>query len=200
MLTTGIRDSYRAAVERMVAHGARVVSESAGNDPARPALLSAPASALLSDKELAEEMFGPASCVFLAENDKWLQDVANNIQGQLTASVWATDGDLASYPELVPALSRKVGRVVFNAVPTGVAVCDSMQHGGPFPASTDARFTSVGTAAIYRFARPICYQGMPPALQPAELRNENPLGILRVVNGIRTKRPVGEEVREMSRL
>jgi len=200
MLTTGIRDSYRTAVERMVTHGARVVSEGAGNDPARPVLLSASASGFLADKELAEEMFGPASCVFLAESDKSLRDVATNLQGQLTASLWATDGDLAKYPELVGLLSNKVGRVVFNAVPTGVAVCDSMQHGGPFPASTDARFTSVGTAAIYRFARPISWQGMPAALQPAELRNENPLSILRVVNGVRTKQPVGEEMRQMSRL
>lgn len=200
MLTPGIRDAYREAVERMVAHGARVVSEGTGNDPARPTLLCAPASALLFDKELAEEMFGPASCVFLAESDKVLHDVARHIAGQLTASVWATADDLASYPEIVPALSRKVGRVVFNGVTTGVAVCDSMQHGGPFPASSDARFTSVGTGAISRFARPICYQGMPRSLQPLELRDENPLGIVRVINGTRTVGVVGEDIRVRSRL
>lgn len=200
MLTPSIRDSYRGAVESMMKHGARVVSQGSGNDPARPTLLCAPASAFLADKELSEEMFGPASCVFLAESDKLLVDVANNAQGQLTSSIMATDGDLAKYPHLVAAISRKVGRVIFNGVPTGVAVVDSMQHGGPFPASTDARFTSVGTAAIYRFARPLSYQGMPVALQPPELRNDNPLGIVRVVNGIRTKGAVGEEVREISRL
>merc|ERR1712070_184826 len=89
MLTPGIRDAYRSAVESMMKHGARVVSEGAGSDPARPTLLSAPASALLADKELAEEMFGPASCVFLAENDKLLLDAANSCAGQLTATIWA---------------------------------------------------------------------------------------------------------------
>merc|ERR1719506_1886265 len=127
-------------------------------------------------------------------------DVATNCAGQLTSSLFGTEGDLMKNQHLIAAISRRVGRVVFNGVPTGVAVCDSMQHGGPFPASTDARFTSVGTAAIYRFARPISYQGMPEALQPPELRNHNPLNIVRVINGIRTKGAVGEEVREVSRL
>jgi len=200
MLTPSIRDSYRHAVGNMMKHGARVVSEGAGSDPARPTLLCAQASDLLADKELAEEMFGPASCVFLAKDDHMLLDVANNCAGQLTSTIFGSKSDIMKYQDLIAAISRKVGRVVFNGVPTGVAVVDSMSHGGPFPASTDARFTSVGTAAIYRFARPISYQGMPAELQPAELRNENPLGIVRVVNGIRTKGAVGEEVKAMSRL
>jgi len=190
MLTPGIRDAYRAAVDSLISHGARAIASGAGDDPARPMLLSAPASALLKDAELAEECFGPCSCVFLADSPKTLLAVLGKLGGQLTGTIFATDGDLAKCPELVPAVSRKVGRVVFNAVPTGVAVCESMQHGGPFPASTDARFTSVGTGAIDRFIRPVCYQSLPPALQPAELRNENPLGIMRIVNSVRSREPL----------
>lgn len=193
MLTTGIRDAYRAAVDALVQHGAKVVASGSGTDPARPTLLSAPASALLKDLALAEECFGPGSCVFVADNTQQMLDVTAKLGGQLTATVWATDGDLAANPELVPAISKKVGRVVFNSVPTGVLVCDSMQHGGPFPASTDARFTSVGTAAFDRFVRPVCYQGMPVALQPLEIRDENPLGIMRVVNGVRTRSAVDND-------
>jgi len=195
MLTTGIRDSYRQAVDRNIKHGAKVVASAAGEDPARPMLLSAPAAQLLKDWTLAEEMFGAASVVFHASSHDEVLEVASRIAGQLTATVFATSGDLAAHPKLVPTITRKVGRVVFNAVPTGVAVNDSMHHGGMWPASTDSRFTSVGTAAIDRFARPVCFQGMPPELQPAELRDDNPLGIVRIVNGIRTRSALGEETR-----
>merc|ERR1711957_295642 len=157
MLTPGIRDAYRAAVDSLISHGARAIASGAGDDPARPMLLSAPASALLKDAELAEECFGPCSCVFLADSPKTLLAVLGKLGGQLTGTIFATDGDLAKCPELVPAVSRKVGRVVFNAVPTGV---------------------------------PVCYQSLPPALQPAELRNENPLGIMRIVNSVRSREPL----------
>lgn len=200
MLTTGIRDSYRRAVERNIKHGATVIASASGDDPARPTLLSAPASQLLEDWTLGEEAFGPASVVFFASSHEEVLEVASRIPGQLTATVFATSGDLAAHQNLVPTITRKVGRVVFNGVPTGVAVNDSMQHGGPWPASTDSRFTSVGTAAIDRFTRPVCFQGMPSELQPPELRNENPLGIVRIVNGVRTRRGLGEELRERSRL
>lgn len=193
MLTPAIRDNFRASIKDMISHGAELVASGTGDDPARPALLSAPASALLKDAHLAEECFGPSSCVFLADSHQTMLDVATKLAGQLTASVWATDGDLTDHAKLVPVISRKVGRVVFNDVPTGVAVCESMQHGGPFPASSDSRFTSVGTGAIERFARPVCYQGMPTALQPAELRDDNPLGIMRILNGVRTRDPVQSE-------
>lgn len=182
-----------------LSHGARAVA-SAGDDPARPMLLSAPASSLLKSSALAEECFGPCSCIFIADSFNTMLRALGELGGQLTGSVWATNGDLAKHPELVPALSRKVGRVVFNSVPTGVAVCESMQHGGPFPASSDARFTSVGTGAIDRFVRPVCYQGMPAALQPAELRNENPLGIMRVVNGVRSREPLETEPSKKRRM
>lgn len=187
MLTPAIRDGYRAAVDSLIALGARALASGAGDDPARPMLLSAPASALLKNSDLAEECFGPSSCVFLAESPKEMLDIVGSIGGQLTGTIYATDGDLANLPDLAPALAGKVGRVVFNSVPTGVAVCESMQHGGPFPASSDARFTSVGTGAIDRFIRPVCYQGMPSALHPPELRDDNPLGIMRTLNNVKTR-------------
>ena len=97
-------------------------------------------------------------------------------------------GDLNQFRDLFPLLNQKVGRLIFNNVPTGVEVCHSMHHGGPFPATTDARFTSVGTDAIKRFARPVCYQDAPEQLLPEELRNSNPLNIHRVVDGSLTQK------------
>lgn len=190
MLTPGICDAYRGAVNALISHGAHVVASATGDDPARPMLLSAPAGALLKDMNLAEECFGPSSCIFVAQNLQEMLAATAKLGGQLTATVWATDNDLAAHPELVPLVTSKVGRVVFNSVPTGVAVCDSMQHGGPFPAATDSRFTSVGTGAIDRFVRPVCFQGMPVALQPPELGDENSLGIMRIVNGVRTREAI----------
>jgi NADP-dependent aldehyde dehydrogenase len=115
---------------------------------------------------------------------------AETLEGHLTATILGTDEDLAEYADLVAVLERKAGRVIFNSYPTGVEVCDAMIHGGPSPASSDSRFTSVGTRAIFRFARPVCYQGFPEATLPEELRDANPLGILRMVNGGSTRDPI----------
>jgi NADP-dependent aldehyde dehydrogenase len=200
MLTPGIRDAYRSAVDTMAKHGANIVASGAGTDPARPTLLSAPASALLKSSDLAEEAFGPSSMVFLGASSDELMSALAKLGGQLTATIWATDADLAAHPEVVPALAAKVGRLIFNGVPTGVAVCDAMQHGGPFPAASDSRFTSVGTGAIDRFVRPVCFQSMPAKLQPAELRDENPLGIMRVVNGVRSRGSLADVTNPKSKL
>ena len=108
----------------------------------------------------------------------------------MTGTLVATEGDIQAYPEIVEALSTKVGRILFNGVPTGVEVCHSMQHGGPYPASTDQRTTSVGTAAIARFVRPIAYQSWPDSLLPDPLKNSNPSNLWRVVNGELTKSPI----------
>ena len=118
-----------------------------------------------------------------------------NLEGQLTATVHGTPGDFQQAERLLRMLERKAGRLILNGFPTGVEVCPAMNHGGPYPATTDVRFTSVGTAAIYRFARPVCYQDFPAALLPAALRDENPLGIRRIVNGKLTRgagRPAAE--------
>lgn len=119
-----------------------------------------------------------------------MRALAEHLEGQLTATVHGSDDELAAAADLLAVLTRKAGRVLCNGFPTGVEVSSAMQHGGPFPATTDARFTSVGSAAILRFARPVCYQGFPDALLPAELQNANPLGLLRLVNNVPTRDPV----------
>jgi len=120
--------------------------------------------------------------VQVADDAELLRAVAA-LRGQLTATLLADDADLAGYGHLLGALEEKVGRVLLNGYPTGVEVCDAMVHGGPYPATSDARGTSVGTLAIDRFLRPVCYQNVPDALLPAALQNANPLGIQRLVDG-----------------
>jgi len=141
--------------------------------------------------ELAEEVFGPFAVLISAPTMAELEEIAENLEGQLTATVHGTPGDLEQAKRLLKILERKAGRLLINGFPTGVEVCPAMNHGGPYPATTDVRFTSVGTAAIYRFARPICYQDFPPSLLPPALRNENPLGIQRIVNGKSTTGALG---------
>ncbi|MGN6605231.1 MAG: aldehyde dehydrogenase (NADP(+)), partial [Ginsengibacter sp.] len=117
-------------------------------------------------------------------------EVAKNLEGQLTSTLMATDEDILSNSDLVEAIKDICGRFIINGVPTGVEVCLSMQHGGPFPATTDSRFTSVGADGIKRFARPVAFQNWPDSLLPDELKNENPLNIWRTVNGELTKEPL----------
>ncbi len=137
--------------------------------------------------ELAEEIFGPASLVVELQSKQELLEVAKNLTGHLTATVHGTERDLLEYRDLIDILEQKAGRIVINGFPTGVEVCSAMVHGGPYPATTDGRSTSVGTAAIFRFTRAVSYQGMPGALLPPELQDENPLNIMRLVNGSQTR-------------
>ena len=139
---------------------------------------------------LHEEIFGPFSLLVVCKNIDELQQFASVIKGQLTCSVFTGETDLSNYRQLFNLLSLKCGRLIFNGPPTGVEVCHAMQHGGPFPATTDARFTSVGTAAIKRFARPIAYQDCPESLLPLELQSNNPLDIWRMINGNITKESI----------
>jgi 2,5-dioxopentanoate dehydrogenase len=127
----------------------------------------------------------------LAEREDMLR-VARNLHGHLTATVHGTADDLREYRDLIDILVTKVGRIVYNGYPTGVEVTHAMVHGGPYPATSDGRSTSVGTAAIHRFARPVCYQAFPDAALPAGLQNANPLGIWRMVNGQMTRDAVQE--------
>jgi NADP-dependent aldehyde dehydrogenase len=127
-------------------------------------------------------VFGPYSIVIRCKTAEEMIDVTKHIEGQLTATLMATENDIRSHTDLVDLIENVCGRFILNGVPTGVEVCLSMQHGGPFPATTDSRFTSVGADGIKRFARPICYQNWPNDLLPEELKNENPLGIWRTVN------------------
>jgi len=113
-----------------------------------------------------------------------------SIEGQLTGSIYGSEQELKANENLVDSLQLAVGRMIFNNVPTGVEVCNAIVHGGPYPATTDARTTSVGPEAIRRFARPVCYQDCPDALLPLYLRNENEANILRLINGVLTKASV----------
>jgi alpha-ketoglutaric semialdehyde dehydrogenase len=148
------------------------------------------AAQFLARPELAHEIFGPYTLMITARDVAELTTIAATLEGQLTASVHGTDAELAAAGPLVATLTRRAGRVVCNGFPTGVEVVPAMSHGGPYPASTDSRFTSVGTAAIFRFARPVCYQNFPDALLPRELQNANPQGVLRLVDGKLTRDPL----------
>ena len=118
-----------------------------------------------------------------ANDNNEMLDIANALEGHLTATIQGLDEELAEYDALIGVLERKVGRLLFNGYPTGVEVCPSMVHGGPYPATTAPQTTSVGTAAIRRFSRPFCYQSFPQNALPEALKDDNPLGILRMVNG-----------------
>lgn len=142
------------------------------------------------DGRLQQEVFGPCTVLVVLEDADALRRAIDALQGQLTATLIADPEDLAEAAPLVAALEHKAGRLLVNGYPTGVEVCDAMVHGGPYPATSDARGTSVGTLAIDRFLRPVCFQNMDDALLPVALRNANPLGIDRLVNGARTRDPI----------
>ncbi|MDQ3535558.1 MAG: aldehyde dehydrogenase (NADP(+)), partial [Bacteroidota bacterium] len=150
-------------------------------------LLQTTGQNFLNNQKLSEEVFGPSTLAISAANKEELFSIAENLQGHLTATLICTGEDLEEFHSLVMILERKVGRLLINGFPTGVEVGNAMIHGGPFPATTDSRTTSVGTAAIYRFVRPVSYQDFPQQILPVELKNENRLGIWRFINGEFTK-------------
>ena len=152
-----------------------------------PTVVSVSAEDFISNPELHQEIFGPFSLIVKCSNIKEMLSVAKQLEGQLTATFQAEPDELSEYSKLINILKDKVGRLIFNGFPTGVEVCSSMNHGGPYPATTDSRFTSVGTDAIKRFTRPICFQDWPQNLLPDELKNDNPLNIWRLVDNTFTK-------------
>jgi NADP-dependent aldehyde dehydrogenase len=195
MLTEGIYKSYKSLVaERQQVGGVAVLAkapdEAVGSVNAPPALFEVSGSDLLREPKLTEEIFGPCTLVIRYRDREELLALAQSLEGQLTATLHGTEADIVGFADLVAVLERKAGRLVVNGFPTGVEVCHAMVHGGPYPATSDSRTTSVGTQAIYRFARPVCYQDFPQAALPDELKNENPLGILRLVNGVYTREAV----------
>jgi NADP-dependent aldehyde dehydrogenase len=127
-----------------------------------------------------DEVFGPSTLLVSYENPDDLIRIADSLEGQLTASLFGEEEELSEFGELLDLLETKAGRLLFNQFPTGVEVCASVVHGGPYPATTDGRSTSVGTGAILRFARPVCYQGFPDDLLPEELKEGNPMDIARI--------------------
>jgi NADP-dependent aldehyde dehydrogenase len=192
MLYPGILRNYDESTARAAAvRGVTRTQSSKSADPARteaaPTLLETDAATWLDHHELAEEIFGPASVVVRCQSDAELLRIASALEGTLTATLFGTADDLVKYRDLISVLETKAGRLIFNGFPTGVEVSPAMHHGGPWPATADAKFTSVGTAAILRFLRPVCYQNLPEAALPLELRSSNPRGIWRTVNGQLTK-------------
>ncbi|HEX4949344.1 MAG TPA: aldehyde dehydrogenase (NADP(+)) [Blastocatellia bacterium] len=188
MLHSGILSAYEAGIEKLVASTAVApVRATAEADPAktqaRAAVFVTTGEDFLAHPQFSEEIFGPSTVVVSCASRAELESVANDLHGHLTATIHGTADDLREYKSLVSILENKVGRLLFNGFPTGVEVCPSMTHGGPYPATTDSRSTSVGTAAIKRFVRPLSYQSFPNEALPLELQDGNPLGIWRLVNG-----------------
>jgi len=151
------------------------------------ALLKVNAADFISNPQLQTEIFGPSSLVILCNDQSEMLKALQSLHGQLTGTIIGNAEDCNNYKDCIDVLSSKVGRLLYNGVPTGVEVCHAMVHGGPFPATTDARATSVGADSIKRFVRPICLQDCPPEFLPDALKNENPLGLMRKVNGVYTR-------------
>ena len=186
MLTAGICQAYQSGVARLSAHPAvECLASAAAAEGVRgaPALFRTTAAALLADHTLTDEVFGPGTLLVSCEGPEEMARVLEALEGQLTATVHGTETDLAGAGALLAVAERRAGRLVCNGFPTGVEVCRSIVHGGPWPATSDGRSTSVGTGAILRWARPVCWQDMPDAALPDALKEANPLGIQRLVDG-----------------
>ncbi|MFN8546399.1 MAG: aldehyde dehydrogenase (NADP(+)) [Candidatus Eisenbacteria bacterium] len=193
MVHAGIRGAYESSLDAATATpGVELLAQGDGTGEhaataARSVLLATTARAFLEKGALREEIFGPATLAVLCDDAAEMLEVARSLGGQLTATVHGSEDEQAASDELLRLLRARVGRLIWNGFPTGVEVTHAMHHGGPYPASTDARSTSVGTAAIQRFARPVCYQDLPPQLLPIELTDANPRGIWRQIDGQLTR-------------
>ncbi|HET9216309.1 MAG TPA: aldehyde dehydrogenase (NADP(+)) [Terriglobia bacterium] len=195
MLHAGILQSFEAGVERFRGiEGVRMVASAVDTDrgkaEATPAVFAADFETFQKHHALSEELFGPSTLLVQCSSREQMLAVAEGLEGHLTATIHGTVEDLMEYADLLMILERKVGRLIFNGFPTGVEVCPSMHHGGPYPATTDSRSTSVGTAAILRFARPVAFQNFPQAALPVELQDANARGIWRLVDGQLTREPL----------
>jgi 2,5-dioxopentanoate dehydrogenase len=169
MLTSAISKTYCDTVDRIEGIAGIRTTRGSGSAP-QPVLFEVSAATFLANPELRHEIFGPCTILVRCATQVEMETVARSLEGSLTATFHGTNADLHAQPKLLSMMSRKVGRLVFNGFPTGVEVCDAMQHGGPYPATTDPRYTSVGSGAIVRFARPICFQDCPEEFLPDELR------------------------------
>lgn len=186
MLHQGIADNYaKKLTNTLEQKGVKVEGQStseANASQGSPHVASVSAENFMKNPALAEEVFGPFSLIIRCKNNEELLSVVNRSHGQLTSTIIADEVELVKYSSLLNMLVEKAGRLVVNGVPTGVEVCPSMHHGGPFPATTDSRFSAVGTDAIKRFARPVSFQNFPDAVLPYELQELNPLKIWRLRN------------------
>jgi len=190
LLTSGIAREYDRASIARAAQTSVIESQSAAQreDGAAPfhaqaRLFTTTLDELTSQPDLADEVFGPDTLIVRCGNTNDYLEAARSLSGHLTATIFGDEDDLAANRELIQILEQKDGRLIFNGFPTGVEVSHAMVHGGPYPATSDSRFTSVGSLAIYRFARPVCFQNFPQSVLPPELQDANPLNIRRLRDG-----------------
>ncbi|MFD2938429.1 aldehyde dehydrogenase (NADP(+)) [Flavobacterium notoginsengisoli] len=191
MLNPSIYKNYQSNNELLSSQdGIEVVAEYAKTDNpnyASQKILTVSGKIFLENPVLHREVFGPFSILVQCEDEIELVAIIEKLEGQLTGSILAEENEIENYEEVVDALGNRVGRIIFNGLPTGVEVCPSMVHGGPYPSSSDSRFTAVGIGSIKRWVRPFSYQNWPNNKLPEALQNENPLGISRLVNNVQTK-------------
>jgi len=194
MLHPNIVVAYESNKQKAIAQkGLNVIADYATDvkfNYARQAITTVEGHVFLENTSLHHEVFGPFSMIIQCEDAKQLETIISKLEGQLTGTVIADEDETLNYTRVIEALQNRVGRIIYNGVPTGVEVCSAMVHGGPYPASTDSRFTAVGINSIKRWVRPFSYQDWPNDLLPDELKNENPLHISRVVNGEQTTNQV----------
>lgn len=187
MLHQGIADNYSKRLTQTLAQkGVKTEGQTTtqgNNAQGTPLVASVSADIFLQNPTLSEEVFGPFSLIVKCKNLEELTKVVSRGHGQLTATIIGDEAEISKHKVLINVLIEKAGRLIINGVPTGVEVCPAQMHGGPFPATTDSRFTAVGTDAIKRFVRPVAFQNFPESLLPDELKSNNPLGICRIFNG-----------------
>jgi 2,5-dioxopentanoate dehydrogenase len=199
LLTNIIHASYDSAIaQRQAQANVKLVAESpqSGRNAgfaARSMLFETDAASFLGS-DLDAEIFGPTTLIVRHSSRDQVLAIARSLEGHLTATIHGTEEDLREFADLIAVLETKVGRLIFNGFPTGVEVTHAMVHGGPYPSTSDGRSTSVGTQAIFRFTRLVCYQGFPDNALPDELKNSNPLGIWRMINGEMSRNPIGSSM------
>jgi len=192
LLTKAIHTSYDSAITarknetsvKLVAEGPQAAADQ--SFAVTPALFETDAKSFLGS-HLDTEIFGPTTLLVRHSSRDQVLAIARGLEGHLTATIHGTEQDLRDFADLIAILENKVGRLVFNGFPTGVEVTHAMVHGGPYPSTSDGRSTSVGSQAIFRFTRLVCYQGFPDSTLPESLQNGNPLGIWRMVDGEMTR-------------
>ena len=195
LLNPGIQSAYKKGVAQRAQTGsaqkrAEGPAPTGSGCAATAVVFQADVEEFLRDPSLGEELFGPSTLLINYSTRDQLLQLARSLEGHLTATLHGTGQDLADYRDLVEILETRVGRIIFNGFPTGVEVCHAMVHGGPYPATSDSRTTSVGTLAILRFVRPVCFQDFPQQALPPELQDSNPLGIWRLLDGRFTRDPM----------
>ena len=194
MLHPNIKKGYDSNKDKVVAQAKVSITANyesdVQNNYAQQAVVSVDGKSFLENPTLHLEVFGPFSMVVECANKEELETIIANLEGQLTGTIISDNDEITNFQKVIAAMQNRVGRIIFNGVPTGVEVCESMVHGGPYPASTDSRFSAVGITSIKRWVRPFSYQNWPNNLLPKELQNENPLEIFRSVDGARVKNKI----------